>query len=150
VISTDEIANRLIAWARDILPDLQGGYPYPEGDRDQPLPDVGCVVNSGELVRSHPDFPQLTIQQALVQIRRCDLLLVAPPEPIDEWTPKLYGWVDTIEQNILDDYTLGDRLEAVSPFVSHSNRPPFVQFEDGSTGRMTTVSMVVAQSVPVT
>jgi hypothetical protein len=145
-MTSDEVAAGTVAWAREVLPDLQDGYDYSVATKNL-LPDV-VVEFADQMIRlADTEFPYIDLQETMIV--RYDLILsfmVDNTEPQNAAT-QLRSFADALILSILQDGTLGGRVPYVSPFVTFDYTPPFVQYADGTEGREMTMTLSVADPV---
>lgn len=146
-MSATDIADGLVAWALAVLPELEGSYDYPAGERDQALPDIAAEVHEEENVAANPGLDdEITsgFEQADVRGYTCAVLLVVDPTDPQAASHQLYDFIDRLAYAIRADQTLGGRVLRCSRNWKASYEPPFVEFEDGSKGRLATLTLSVA------
>ena len=146
-----QVADALVEWAIEILPDLKGTYDHDPDSKTQPLPDLAASVASEETRANDPTlglpFADLGIEQATLHSLRASLLLMVDPEDAGAATEQLQGFVAALAASVGADPTLGGRVPAVSPFWQASYEPPFVEFDDGTKGRAATFSLVITELI---
>jgi hypothetical protein len=147
-VTGDEVAGGVVAWARDVLPDLLAGYDYTVSMKDR-LPDVVVDFTGVGVRRTDVDFPYVDLQQTLIV--RHDLMLSFMVDNTDPEAAasQLRAFADALLLSILQDGTLGGRVPFVSPYVTFDYTPPFVQYADGTEGREMTMTLSVADPVEV-
>jgi hypothetical protein len=153
MIATADIAQALEDWVVATLPDLQGSYDYQTAEKTQPLPDVAIEVGQVTTAESTGDASLESfgfgIEQTALRNWTVSILLMVPPEPGQEASAQLAGFIDTLQADILQDGTLGGRVPWSSKETRASFTPPFVQFDDGTRGRVVTLEVTVGERVPI-
>lgn len=147
---TQEIANAIVEWARANLAEIETGYAYPADQKIGDLPDVAAEIQHIRLQRtSTENFPIANVEQVLIRIYEFNLMFLVDPEPADAATEQLEEFVDVITEKILADPSMGEILPntAITPIFDSSFTPPFVEFEDGTRGRMATMELKVGEIV---
>lgn len=146
MMSTSDIAEALESWALAVVPELNGSYDYSAAAKTQPLPDVmieiidvSTAVTSEELL--------FNFEQVLVHVWKVRMLLMVPPEPGDTATDLLTGFIDALQASVINDQTVGGRLPLVSKEMRGSFNPPFVQFDDGTRGRVATLELTITEPI---
>lgn len=143
-----ELADAVLAWARESVPSLEDGYSYTVSMKNK-LPDV-VVEFADQAVRlADGEFPFADLQQTMIV--RTDFILsfmVDNTDPENAAT-QLRSFADALLLSILQDGTLGSRVPFVSPYVTFDYTPPFVQYADGTEGREMTMTLSVADPVEV-
>ena len=85
----------------------------------------------------------------LLRVFDFNLMFLVEPEPADVATKQLEEFVDTMTAAILADPSMGELLPnvALSPVFDTSFTPPFVEFEDGTRGRIATMELKVGEVI---
>lgn len=151
MIGITAMAERLSDWAVETLPELGTRVTdYASGQKKYALPDLAVEIQSVEMRQADPaDFPELSIEQAFLRVYAYDLLLVADPADEQAASDQLSDFVDRLTQSGVDDATLGGRVPGVALTFSASFTPPFVEFDDGTRGRLATLSLTVGEPIEV-
>lgn len=147
---TQEIANAIVVWAREHLAAIKTGYAFPADQKTGDLPDVAAEIQHIRLQRTSPEnFPAAGIEQVLVRLYEFNLIFLVEPDPADTATEQLEEFVDVITAAILADPSMGELLPntAITPVFDASFSPPFVEFEDGTRGRIATMELKVGEIV---
>ncbi len=148
MMTIEQVTGAVVAWAKEVLPELQGTYDYPADAKIFPLPDAAAEIQDVELaVADAGDFPNLNIEQAMLRVYHVHLLLLVDPEPPDEATEKLTDFVDRLTASALSDRTLGGRVGGVAPTFRSTFTPPFVEFDDGTRGRLSTMEFTIGELI---
>lgn len=146
-----DAADALVEWALATCPDLKGSYDHDPSSKTQPLPDIAASVTAEEDTSSEPtlglETADVGIQQADIHVMRATLLMMVDPEPAQDATEQLQGFVRDLAASLRTDQTLGGRVSAVSPRWQASYDPPFVQFDDGTEGRAAYFSLAIAELI---
>jgi hypothetical protein len=147
---TQEIADAIIAWTRSKLETIQTGYAFPADIKTGDLPDVAAEIQHISLQRASPEnFPVGGVEQVLLRVYDFHLIFLVEPEPADTATKQLEAFVDTMTQQIVADPAMEEALPgiALSILFSASFTPPFVEFEDGTRGRIATMELKVGEVI---
>lgn len=154
-MTNNEAVDAVVAWVVEHLPVLTDNtYNYVPAGKAKELPDVIGDLAGESIRQDDPDFPLTGLQQ--VAIRRFDIGLSfmvesgADEEGAAEATGQLRAQVETLAMALLQDSTLGGRVDLASPFVFEADyTPPFVEYEDGTRGREATVHLAIAERIHV-
>jgi hypothetical protein len=150
-MDASRVADALVEWAIDTLPDLKGTYDHDPDSKTQPLPDLAVSVASEETRASDPTLglplADLGIEQATLHSLRASLLLMVDPEDAGVATEQLQDFVRDLREAVKADQTLGGRVFLASPYIQASYEPPFVEFDDGTSGRAATFSIVITELI---
>lgn len=147
-MTTEQTAEALVAWVLEVVPEMQGSYDHPTDRKDQPLPDVAVEFESIE-IGGGDEFSEFDIQQVAMRVRRANVLLMVDTEPAEAASDQLTDFIDRLMENGLSDRTLGGRVLRVSATMRASMTPPFVEFDDGTKGRLATLTIAVADVVEI-
>lgn len=152
-MNEQEAAEALVAWARDVIPELESGYHYLSGNMGE-LPAVSCDLVEKRITVEDDRFPYAQLQQVMLRVFEAEVVFIvesqsSPGNPSAEAdrreTEKLREFGAVLEAKLLDDVTLGDRVQMASEIVTFNYRLPFVQLADGTRGRQMTLNMAVAE-----
>lgn len=143
------ITNGVLAWARETVPELLGGYSYIPAAKDQALPDVVVELNGLETTLADPRFPFQTIQQRLVWASSIGLSFMVDNTDPEAAADTLRSWADALSASLLADGTLGGKVPFVSPLFRWDFTRPFVRYPDGTTGREASLAITVGELVEV-
>lgn len=145
---TQAIADAIVAWTRSKLEAIETGYAFPADTKTGMLPDVAAEVQKISLQRTNSeDFPVSGIEQVVVRTFDFHLIFLVDSDPADAATAQLEEFVDTMTEAILADPSMEGALVnvALSPLFDASFTPPFVEFEDGTRGRIATMELKVGE-----
>lgn len=145
---TQDIADAIVAWTRSHLEAIQTGYAFPADTKTGALPDVAAEIQKISLQRTNSeDFPVSGIEQVVMRTFDFHLIFLVEPDPADVATVQLEGFVDTMTEAILADPSMEGALAnvAIAPIFDASFTPPFVEFEDGTRGRIATMELKVGE-----
>lgn len=156
-MTTEQIAEALRDWARATLPALQAGTAFLAATRHQ-LPDVQVDVQTKQrLIGPDDRFPFTELQQVNLIVWDAELqfMVETQDDPTDNTAEaeqkQLWGFADAADDAIIADPQLGGVLAddcIASPLTAWDFASPFVQYDDGTRGRMALLSIAVAQIVP--
>jgi hypothetical protein len=139
-------AELLVAWAREVLPEIQGGYAFGTDEKPEALPDVQVELLNRRIASEDPVFPFAQLQQEWLQIFEFGISFMVDntnPELADE---QLKDFSDRLLAAALNDGTLGSRVDLISPLISFDYTPPFVEYpSDGTKGREMTMQIITAE-----
>ncbi len=149
-MTSEEVAEAVVAWARATLPDLKAGYPYPPGVTDL-LPDVAAVVHGIRTVDEDPEnFPTEGLEQVWLKVFDLEVSIMVPQDEGAEGEKvahqTLEGFAEALVGSTLSDVTLGNRLTGA--FASPRITVDLGQYEprdDGTRGREMPITMAVGE-----
>ena len=150
-MSTAEVAEAIVEWAKELIEDLQAGYPYPLAASGA-LPDVVATVKAIRVIpEDRENFPFAALEQTWLQIFDIEIsIMVAQGDEeaeVAEAHETLEGYADTLIGSIVADATLGDRVQMASPRIEIDLGEPFVERPDGTRGRVLFGELHVAELV---
>lgn len=144
---TEELANAVEAWAVATIPALSS-FPIAPGEISKAFPVVICEAKNKHRSTRGGDFARQQYQQTAIRSWQVELLILVDPEPDEEATKILYGYVDDLEEALTRDYTLGGRVEAASSDqVEASFEPAEVEYSDGTIARAATMRFDVGEMI---
>lgn len=146
-MTSQEVAEAVLEWAQAAVPVLEGGYDYLPSQKDQLLPDVVVDVAEVEVTRQSAEFPMSQIQQAWLHIFRCELSFMVENTDPQAAAQSLRAMEALTTASLMQDGTLGGRVDFVSPYFSYDFTPPFVEYADGTRGREMVMRMSVGEPV---
>jgi hypothetical protein len=141
------VIDGVLTWAREAVPDLQGGYDYEPSAKTQSLPDIVATLSTVEVVVDDPRFRLTNVQQALITAYGVNLSIMVDNGEPQAAAQSLRGWCDALAASLLADSTLGGRVPFASPLIIFDYTRPFVRYQDGTKGREVAVEMVVGELV---
>lgn len=153
-MTSEQVAEAVVAWAREVIPELKHGFPYPPGITDD-LPDVAAVVQEIRTVQSDPEnFPLEGLEQVWLKVWSLDVSIAveqgdgAEGEKVAHQT--LEGWAEALLGSTLSDVTLGGKLTGA--FASPRITIDLGEYESRSDGirtREMPITMAVAEEIEV-
>lgn len=146
-MTSEEVAQAVLAWAREAVPALEGGYAYLPSQKDQLLPDVVVDVAEVEVARQLAEFPMSQIQQFFVHVFRCELSFMVDNSDPESAAQALRAMEALTTASLMRDGTLGGRVDFISPLFSYDFTPPFVEYADGTRGREMVMRMSVGEPI---
>uniref|UniRef100_UPI002613E409 hypothetical protein n=1 Tax=Mycobacterium sp. TaxID=1785 RepID=UPI002613E409 len=72
-MTTTEITQAVVAWARASSATLAGGYDYVPAEKTQALPDVVVEVQTSAVAPADPRLPMAGMQQTMVKVHTVGL-----------------------------------------------------------------------------
>lgn len=147
---TQDVADALVAWTREKIEAIKTGYAFPTDQKVGALPDVAAEIQKTSLQRTDTqNFPESGIDQVMLRVHDFHLMFLVEPDPPDEATIQLEEFIDIMTEQILLDPSMGGVLPStsISPIFDSSYTPPFVEFEDGTQGRIATMELKVGELV---
>lgn len=146
-MTSQQVADALVAWARATCPEIATGYAYPPAAKPGALPDV-AAEDRRVLIRSDDDrFPRRSYEQTRLRVFEMELSFMVEADPPDTATNTLRSFSDRLFAAVLKDNTLGGRVPSAAEEVTATFDPIFVEFEDGVRGRVMTIEMAVGEEV---
>jgi len=157
-VNEREVALAVEEWVNDVIPELVKSYPYVTAGKAD-LPDAMIDVQEKSIQRGKGDerFPWAELQQRSLKVFDIQISLmvdrgdVATPEEREKadeaGTVQLQEFGAALEEALLSQPTLGDRVQMASPYHSANYALPFVKYADGTRGRQMTMSMSVGELV---
>lgn len=133
-------AEQIVAWVQATLPEVVGAYSYGTSDKPQAMPDVQVELLQRRLAIDDPLFPFQVLQQAWLQIMQFGISIMVDNTDPDDADSQLKDFSDRLLTAAMNDGTLGQRVEFISPFMTFDFTPPFVEYaSDGTKGREMTM-----------
>lgn len=145
-MSTPEQTAALVAWAREVLPALNGGYGHLIESKGA-LPDVVVELLSTEVTVVEDRFPYSQIQQRWIRSWDYEFSFMVSNDDTATAAATLEVWSDTLLTASSSDVTLGGRVGFISPFISFDFTPPFVEYPDGTRGREMRMLLAVGELI---
>lgn len=151
MISTEDTVEAVSEWAVATLPELTDkSYAYATGDRVLGLPDIAVEIVDYSVnvdVASGTLRQIQQIEQIRLKVTNLELILVVPPNPPSEADKALKDFSDRLVDALLKDKTLGGRVSWAGNTPRVSFRPPYVEFDDGTQGRIVTLYLQIGQQL---
>lgn len=148
MIGTQVISDALIAWAVEECPQILGTYSHPHAEKESPFPDIAAEIQQSRVLQNDEEnFPRFSIEQILLRVHRFSLMFVVDPDNPEVATQQLETIIDTLTQAMISDDSLGGRVPSVSPLSDATYEPPFIEFADGTRGRLATLEILVADTI---
>lgn len=141
-------------------------FPYPQATKTEALPDASAWVNSSR-VQVGPDqaeFPLAFLQQVWLTIFVVEFQVMVeqgvahPDDAVEEEVAaetaqaQLYDYATALRASIRGRQNLDGKLDGVgqlaSPLLAFDFTVPFIEYEDGTRGRVMPGSISVAQQIP--
>jgi hypothetical protein len=114
--ATKTIATELEAWAAESVTGLSA-YPQDPAELTLPLPTAACDIQRKRRSSVEPEFGEYEHEQRTLRLWTARLVIMVQPTPEWQQAQELYDIVDALEEELLRDRTLGNRVEASSPDV---------------------------------
>jgi hypothetical protein len=150
-VTNQDVIDAVLAWARDTIPAVAGGYDFVPPGKPEALPDVVVDLESeGFDVGPTPEFPWPQLQQRDLYVWRLVMSFMVGAGK-DQATHQaaahqLRVFAEALRAALAGDPTLGKRVFLASPLSFRIDyTPPFVEWSDGTRGREMTVNLAVAQ-----
>jgi hypothetical protein len=150
-----EFSDAVLDWAVETLPELNAStYDHATDERTKPFPDVALEVvdvrRGGAPTGIDTRLAKIQqVQQIVVRTVDFELILVVDPEDPQVAEDQLKDFVERIFNALEEDKTLGNRVQWVDDSPRASFRPPFVEFDDGTRGRIVTLFMQAGYKLEV-
>lgn len=148
-MDANELADALVAWAKEACPDIASAYNHSPSRKKDPLPDVAASIASESIRRNAPELGiaivDLGLEQADVHVLSAELLLMVKHEPAQTATEQLQTFVAQLRASLEADDTLGGRVPAASRYFAATYDPPYIEWDDGTKARCAFVSITVAE-----
>lgn len=152
---TPTLTALIEAWAVATCPELSGSsYEFHPSQKSKPLPDIAVEVNDVSTGYTPSDVGLegpvggAGWQQAMFRAWIIELMLMVDPTDPGAAETQLKGFSDALQNSVLSDNTLGNTVPWVNRRMKSTFTPPFVQFEDGTRGRLMTMTIVAGEVVP--
>lgn len=148
-----EVSAAIVAWALDTAPQLQSGYAYPVASKLGPLPDVAAVVQAVRVTQSAPGSGKLgLLQAAWLKLFVVECSVMVEPGEQEELDAQiahetLQDIVAALMASALDDDTLSGRVPMVSAELDADYSTPFVEYADGTRGRLGVLTLTVIEPI---
>lgn len=148
-MNTNDLSDALLAWALAVVePDLAAGYVYTPASKPDPMPDVIVDLMRSFVQEGGGDaFPMWQLQQRMVEGYDYEFTFTVDNQDPQTAAQELRNFRDRFAQAVLRSPTLDGRVPFRSPFVSFDFGQPFVEYEDGTTGREMTMTLTVGDLV---
>lgn len=151
-----EIAAAVEDWVKEVLPELAATYPHVTAAKaDLPDGQVDLRRKAITMGRGDERFPYEQLQQRLLRVFDLQISFMVergegatPEDQLDadlKGTEELRSFGERLEQALLGNATLGDRVQVASPICEMDYALPFVEYPDGTRGRQMMFSMSVAE-----
>jgi hypothetical protein len=152
-LSSQEVAEAVVEWAREQLPELNDGHPHPISESGD-LPDVVAAVAHIRSVPGEPEkFPFAMLEQTWLKVYDIELSIMVEQEQGNEGEKaaqqQLEAFAETLLGSTLADATLGERVPMVSPFLEADFSEPFRERSDGLRGRTMFMTLTVGELLAV-
>ncbi len=146
--STQSLADSLVAWAVATVPTILGTYAHPHAEKTQALPDLAAeIITSRALRADDENFPYLGVEQFMLRVHQFRLMFVVEPDNALVATQQLETIIDALTTSMISDHSLGGRVPSTSPLSEATYDPPFIEFADGTRGRLATLEILVADTI---
>ncbi|HEY6014865.1 MAG TPA: hypothetical protein VIU37_12690 [Candidatus Limnocylindrales bacterium] len=145
------VAEALAAYFEDEI-EIATTYGYPISNSDGPLPDAVCFCREKRLTRDPGEIAEIGLEQIWVRLFTCEVsIMVEVAEQTeaaaDAADAELRGYGAAVEDSVWADQSLGDRVPYCSPAITCDYSTPFIRREDGVTGRLGIITLLVAEPV---
>lgn len=143
-----DVREALVEWAQEVCPTIQTAYTYPVSSKAAgDLPDVMAEVLAVSVALRSPDISKLELEQVRVKRFDCRLSFMFEPEPAETAVQGLDGFADALLSALLEDSTLGGRVDETGDEPSVVFDPPFAEYPDGTKGREAVLNLTVGHKV---
>ena len=151
-MTSTEIAEAIVAWAREQIPTLKDGFPYP-GATSGDLPDVVVVVGRMRQVPGDPEnFPFAGLEQTWLRVHDVELSVMVEQEDGRAGEKAahqaLEAIAETLEGSLAAGVSFGGEV-MLSPRVEADLSEPFQEREDGIKGRTVYMTFAAAKRIEV-
>lgn len=137
-MNEQECAEAVADWIAGELPALKIVRPFIVAQKTE-LPDAMVDVVEKSVEQESEEFPFSQLQQVMLRVFRVETYFMVEsagnPAADEAETAELRGYGATLESSLLEDATLGGRVELASPIMSFDYDQPFIQYADGTRGR---------------
>ena len=142
-----QAVDRVLAWARGVIPEITTAYNWPTQTNPQRLPDIAVAISSygsGRSLGSRAGVPASsaltrTLQQQRSDVWAVQLSILNAPEPQQARAHEVWEWTDRLLTSWRADHTLGGRfLETTAPEFSFD---PAWETPAGSRGHLMLVDL---------
>jgi hypothetical protein len=148
-VNEQEVGEAVSAWVQATCPGIETGYAYPVSSKLGALPDVVAFVTGKRLGPDHPEFPFAQLDQSWMRVFTLEVSIMVQADGDGEAAHgQLQEFGELLEQAIVEDATLGGRVEMASPQIQFDYSTPFVEYQDGTRGRELFINMTVAELAP--
>lgn len=147
----EQIVQGVVAWALEAEPELETGYDYITGKKlGGKMPDVMVECQEDLVVKDDRRFPHSQLQQVWLNIYRLVVSVAVDNTNQQEAARQLRRIEHSLKVSLLDDGTLGGRVETISPYFNFDLSPPFVEYADGTKAREMRLLLMVGESLETT
>lgn len=153
-------AEVVAAWAGEVcgIPEARR-FPYPQSTKTAELPDIAAAVTDSRIQRGPDgdDFPLLMLEQTWLNLYVVEFSIMVEQGETDDQAAAaqaaVYGYAAALRASIVADPSLEGTLDATtgvfaSPLIGFDFREPFVEYEDGTRGRITPAVVRLAEAIP--
>lgn len=145
-MSSLDIVTAIEEWVDDAIPDV-AQFDFPPEELTENLPVVIAEISTDEQLNAEANLPGVgQYQQTLVRAWTVDIIILTNPDPPQDATHELYGYLDTLSGLLRKWVRLGPNV-VLSQFYSASYDPPEVEFADGTKARQVTVRVTVGETI---
>lgn len=148
----EEIAEALVKWARDLIPELEDGYSYPPGITDR-LPDVAAVIGTVRDVFSDPEnFPYDGLEQTRLRVFDVEVSIMVEVADGAEGEREAQRTLERFAETLTGSTAAGTSLEdeaMISQRTEVDLNEPAEERQDGTRGRAVYLKLAVAQRIEV-
>jgi hypothetical protein len=151
-MTSQEVCEALVAWAREQIPELNAGYPYPSASTDA-LPDViAATLTTRTLPSDEEYFPFALLEQVWLKEWEVQVSIMVEQgngeAGAEAAHQTLEGFADTLLGSTVAGVTLGEKV-MLSPRATFELDDAFEERADGTRGRELQGLLVAAEPIEV-
>lgn len=147
-METQAVAEQVAEWVVEVCdPEIQGSYTHLPFEKPQALPDVVCEVLDKGITRDDPRMPWSQLEQTWLRIWQVNVSVMVDNQDPEQASNALSGYSDQLEAALMQDGTLGGRVQLVSPYHRFDFSTPYVEYQDGMRGREMNLQISVGELV---
>jgi len=133
-----QAVDRVLAWARGVIPEITTAYNWPTQTNPQRLPDIAVAISTRGVAPPSSALTR-TLQQQRSDVWAVQLSILNAPEPQQARAHEVWEWTDRLLTSWRADHTLGGRfLETTAPEFSFD---PAWETPAGSRGHLMLVDL---------
>lgn len=149
-MDTQDLCENVAAWALETASAIETSYTFTPASKPEAMPDVVVELARTFVQATGGDqFPFYSLQEVMVEGYDLEIAVMVDNRDPEAAAESLRGIRDLLCAAVRLQPNLNGRVPFRSPFVRFDFTPPFVEYEDGTTGREMTMALTVGDIVEV-